>query len=66
MGAPNTNYAVDITEQWEIKLNALRAHESQLAERFEFIENMLKEWATKAGEKYGMTYAEGFHRAENF
>src|SRR2546423_7851272 len=54
MGAPSTNYAVDITEQWEIKLNALRAHESQLAERFEFIENMLKEWAKEAGQKYGM------------
>jgi LmbE family N-acetylglucosaminyl deacetylase len=66
MAAPNSNYAVDITEQWEIKLNALRAHESQLAKRFEFIENMLKSWAKEAGEKYGMIYAEEFHRAENF
>lgn len=66
MGAPSTNYAVDITEQWETKLNALQAHESQLAERFEFIEKMLNERAKETGQKYGMIYAEEFHRAENF
>ena len=40
-GAPNPNYAVDITEKWDLKLAALRAHSSQLAEKFEELERIL-------------------------
>ena len=65
MGAPNPNFAVDITEQWDLKIAALRAHASQLAEKFEELEKMFSTRSTEYGAKYGMTYAEEFHRAEN-
>jgi LmbE family N-acetylglucosaminyl deacetylase len=64
-GAPNPNDGVDITEQWEKKLAALRAHESQLAAKFDQMEQRLKTFASDTGKKYGMTYAEEFHRTEN-
>src|SRR5947199_5188951 len=65
MGAPNPNYAVDITGKWEQKLASLSAHASQLAAKFDQIKQMLQTRAGETGAKYGMTYAEEFHRAEN-
>ena len=65
MGAPNPNYAVDITEQWDLKVAALRAHESQLAERFPELEGFISTRSAECGAKYGMALAEEFHRAEN-
>ena len=64
-GAPNPNYSVDITEQWDMKLAALRAHASQLAERFGEVERMIYTRSADVGAKYGMTLAEEFHRTEN-
>lgn len=66
MGAPNPNFAVDITEKMEQKMAALRAHTSQLAARFDEIEQRIQKFATENGAKYGMTCAEEFHRAENW
>jgi LmbE family N-acetylglucosaminyl deacetylase len=65
MGAPNPNYAVDISGKWEQKLASLSAHVSQLAEKFDQVKQMLHTRADETGAKYGMTYAEEFHRAEN-
>jgi len=65
MGAPNPNFAVDITEHWDLKIAALRAHASQLAEKFEELEKMFSTRSAECGARYGMTYAEEFHRAEN-
>ncbi len=64
-GAPNPNYAVDITEKWELKLAALRAHASQLAERFDDLVGFFQTRSAETGAKYGMSLAEEFHRAEN-
>jgi LmbE family N-acetylglucosaminyl deacetylase len=64
-GAPNPNYAVDITEKWDLKLAALRAHASQLAEKFDELERILYTRVTECGAKYAMTLAEEFHRTEN-
>jgi LmbE family N-acetylglucosaminyl deacetylase len=64
-GAPNPNYAVDITEKWELKLAALRAHASQLAERFDELVRFFRDRSAETGAKYGMSLAEEFHRAEN-
>ena len=65
MGAPNPNYAVDISGKWEQKLASLSAHVSQLSEKFDQVKQMLQTRAGETGAKYGMTYAEEFHRAEN-
>ena len=65
MGTPNPNYAVDITEQMDLKVAALRAHESQLAERFAELERIISTRSAECGAKYAMALAEEFHRAEN-
>jgi len=65
MGAPNPNFAVDISGKLEQKLAALRAHTSQLAARFDEVEKRIRKFASDCGAKYGMTYAEEFHRSEN-
>lgn len=65
MGAPTANFGVDITETFDLKLAALRAHTSQTAEGFERIEPMMRTWATDCGKRYETTYAEEFHRTEN-
>ncbi|HEV7214670.1 MAG TPA: PIG-L deacetylase family protein [Chloroflexota bacterium] len=64
-GAPNGNFAVDISATLERKLAALRAHTSQLAARFDEVEVLIKRWNAEAGKQYDMAYAEVFHRAEN-
>ena len=65
MGAPNPNFAVDITAYWEQKVAALRAHTSQLAARFDELIGFVRTRSAECGATYGMAYAEEFHRAEN-
>lgn len=64
-GAPISNFAVDISAVIDQKFAALRAHTSQLAEHFDEIEALVRTWTAEVGKKYGMEYAEEFHRAEN-
>lgn len=58
------NYRSDITSTFEVKLAALRCHKSQVGDRFEYIERMLRQWARDmaAGEKFEL--AEAFHYEE--
>lgn len=66
MGAPTVNFGVDISETFDTKLAALRAHTSQTAANFEErIGPMLRTWATACGERHGLPLAEEFHRTEN-
>jgi LmbE family N-acetylglucosaminyl deacetylase len=65
MGAPELNHAVDITATIDVKLAALRAHESQLGGRFAELEQLLRTRAAELGVPYAMAYAELFHRTEN-
>jgi LmbE family N-acetylglucosaminyl deacetylase len=65
MAAPVANYGVDISTTLDRKILALRAHESQLASNIDEIEKWMRAWAKEAGERYGYTYAEEFHRVEN-
>ncbi|HMP42645.1 MAG TPA: PIG-L family deacetylase [Roseiflexaceae bacterium] len=65
MGAPNHNYAVDISETFDIKIEALRAHQSQLAHWFDELVPRLRSWAGEIGKPYGFEAAELFHRTEN-
>ncbi len=66
MGAPVINYFVDISSTMDQKIAALLAHESQhLARTAEVVEKMVRTRSSELGIKYGVTYAEEFHRAEN-
>ena len=66
MGAPVINYFVDISSVIEQKMAALLAHESQhLARTAEVVEKMVRSRSAELGIKYGVEYAEEFHRAEN-
>jgi LmbE family N-acetylglucosaminyl deacetylase len=65
VGAPVINFAVDISETLDLKLQALYAHTSQTHQNFERINTMIREWAATCGERNGLTYAEEFHRTEN-
>lgn len=64
-GAPISNFAVDISAVIDQKFAALHAHTSQLADHFEELEALVRTWTAETGKKYGMEYAEEFHRAEN-
>jgi len=65
MGAPNPNFAVDISAAMEQKIAALRAHVSQLGSHFEQVEERIRHWSAEAGKEHDMAYAELFHRAES-
>jgi LmbE family N-acetylglucosaminyl deacetylase len=52
------DYFVDIEETIEIKIDALRAHKSQMKDWDP--EEFIRKWAAESGEGKEMTYAEGF------
>ncbi|HEU5423739.1 MAG TPA: PIG-L deacetylase family protein [Nitrolancea sp.] len=64
-GAPVINHAVDISDTIDQKIEALRAHHSQLGDHMEQIEEWIRGGSAKAGEEYNMGYAERFHFSEN-
>lgn len=64
-GTEDQNYRSDITETFDLKLAALRCHQSQLGDRpqSDFLERMKERHRTAAeGESYAL--AEAFHRLE--
>jgi len=65
MAAPVVNYGVDITTTIETKLEALRAHESQVGNHIADLEQRLRFFSTEAGKRHGYAFAEEFHRVEN-
>ena len=65
MGAPEQNYASDISATFDLKLAALAAHTSQVGARMAELEQRLRQWASELGAQYGFTYAEIFHKTEN-
>lgn len=62
VSAPVQNFAVDISPLMERKLDALRAHASQLSDHFEELQQMLLQLSAEAGKPHGFQYAEEFHR----
>src|SRR5215469_13033890 len=66
VGAPVTNFWVDISDVMDLKIDALKAHRSQFSgDRFEGLEQRIRERSGAVGQKYGVAYAEEHHRAEN-
>jgi LmbE family N-acetylglucosaminyl deacetylase len=53
MGAPEPNHIVDVTDFVDLKLEALRAHESQTA-HMEDLEERIRSWMTMAAERGGL------------
>jgi len=59
------NYRLDITDTFDIKLAALRCHESQVGDnRAPDLENRLRKWAKERAEGEDFELAESFHRVE--
>lgn len=65
MGAPNPNRWVDVSATIDAKIDALRAHHSQLGRDFENVERMVRGWMHETGQREGLEYAEVFHVAPN-
>ena len=65
MGAPEINYAEDISAVFDLKIEALRAHHSQLGARFPDVEKRIRQWGSDNGKPYNFEYAEVFNRTEN-
>ncbi len=53
MGAPEPNYVVDVTDQLDLKLAALRAHDSQTS-HMDDLEERIRGWMTMAAERGGL------------
>jgi LmbE family N-acetylglucosaminyl deacetylase len=64
-GAPNINHFVDISYVMGIKIEALLCHASQFIGRTEDVEKMVRSRIAELGAKYGVAFAEEFHRTEN-
>ncbi|MBM3220102.1 MAG: PIG-L family deacetylase [Candidatus Rokubacteria bacterium] len=60
-GAVPPDAWVDITDTFEAKCAALRAHVSQVG-KGEWVEPLLREWATRDGKAVGVTFAESYRR----
>jgi LmbE family N-acetylglucosaminyl deacetylase len=48
-----------------VKIEALRAHTSQVGARMDELVPRLREWSAETGKLYGFDAAEVFHRTEN-
>ena len=64
-GAPNINHYVDISDVMEKKVQALLCHASQFIGRTEDLEKIVRKRFAELGTKYGVAFAEEFHRTEN-
>lgn len=62
VGAPISNHFVDVSETVDAKIEALRAHQSQLGQHFEEVERSVRRGLAMIGARHGVGSAEEFHR----
>ncbi len=62
-GAPVLNYFVDISATIDLKVAAIGAHASQHINNPD-MESRVRNFSAEQGKKYGVAYAEEFHRTE--
>lgn len=62
VGAPVSNHYVDVSETVGQKIDALRAHQSQLGQHFAEVEHSVRRGLAMIGARYGAGAAEEFHR----
>lgn len=55
--ASKNTIAVDVTPYWDLKIQSLLCHRSQLDEG---VVNMIRQWDTETGKEIGVTYGESF------
>ncbi|HEX2280164.1 MAG TPA: PIG-L deacetylase family protein [Thermomicrobiales bacterium] len=65
VGAPQNNHWVDVSDTVDLKIDALRAHHSQLGEHFDRVEENVRRWLGERGKQHGVCAAEEFHLATN-
>jgi LmbE family N-acetylglucosaminyl deacetylase len=65
IAAPVLNHPVDISGTVELKIAALREHQSQLGARFDEVEARVREFSARLGAEHGFANAEVFHRTEH-
>ncbi len=64
-GSDDPNYCIDITDTWDIKMQALRCHESQVgAIPFDMLEGWARERCREAALEQDYDLAEAFHKVE--
>jgi len=64
-GSPDTNYRIDITDTFDIKMAALRCHKSQISdERYPEMEKRMRERYHMMAKGESFELAETFHREE--
>ena len=64
-GSEEPNYRLDISDTFDIKVAALRCHQSQVqGHPFTDMEKWLREWAKQMAEGEDFELAEAFHRVE--
>ena len=66
-GSPETNHRLDITETFDLKMQALACHKSQIdPSRFAEMEKRMRERYRVMSQDSGFEFAEAFHREELF
>lgn len=65
VGAPSSNHWVDISETIDIRVEAIRAHVSQVGGRGDELNQRIRTLLGELGKQHGVAYAEEFHLSEN-
>jgi LmbE family N-acetylglucosaminyl deacetylase len=63
VGAPVSNHFVNVSDTVDLKIEALRAHHSQLGAHFDELEKSIRRGLSVIGSRHGVAAAEEFYRA---